>query len=58
MEIASYRMLSVVAERAGDLQTLEVAQRILAQEQEAASKLEELLAPVAEYDLREMGVAA
>jgi ferritin-like metal-binding protein YciE len=58
MEIASYRMLSVVAERAGDQRTLEVAQRILAQEQEAASKLEELLAPVAEYDLREMGVAA
>jgi hypothetical protein len=35
-----------------------VAQRILQQEQEAAAKLEGLLEPVAEYDLRQVGVAA
>jgi ferritin-like metal-binding protein YciE len=58
IEIASYRMLSVVAERAGDHETAEVAQRILQQEQEAAAKLEGLLEPVAEYDLRQVGVAA
>lgn len=58
MEIASYRMLRVVAERAGDEQTVQIADRILAEEQSAASKLETLLEPVANFDLREIGVAA
>jgi ferritin-like metal-binding protein YciE len=58
LEIASYRMLSVVARRAGDDQTLQVAQRILAQEQAAAEKIGGLLEQVAEYDLHELGVAA
>jgi ferritin-like metal-binding protein YciE len=58
LEIASYRMLKVVAERAGDQETAQVAARILEQEHEAASKLDGLLEQVAEYDLREMGVAA
>jgi len=50
-EIASYRMLCVVAQRAGDQQTLEVARRILAQEQQVAHKLDGLLEQVAELDL-------
>jgi ferritin-like metal-binding protein YciE len=58
LEIASYRMLSVVARRAGDEQTVQVAERILAQEQAAADKIGGLLEQVAEYDLRELGVAA
>ena len=58
LEIASYRLLSVVAERAGDQVTLSVVQRILGQEEAAAHKLEGLLEPVAQYDLREMDVAA
>ena len=58
VEIASYRMLSVVAQRAGDQQTLEVARRILEDEQAAARKLDGLLEQVAEYDLHEIGAAA
>jgi ferritin-like metal-binding protein YciE len=58
LEIASYKMLTVVAQRAGDQETIQLAQRILGQEQAAAQKLEGLIEPVAEYDLRQMDVAA
>jgi ferritin-like metal-binding protein YciE len=58
VEIASYRMLCVVAERSGDTQTLQVARRILEEEETAARKLEALLEQVAEYDLRELTAAA
>lgn len=57
-EIASYRMLSVVAERAGDQGTLEVAGKILEQERQAAAKLDGLLEQVAAFDLQQMGAAA
>ena len=57
-EIASYRMLRVVAERAGDHETVQVAERILAQEQAAAQKLDGLLDHVAAFDLEQMGAAA
>jgi ferritin-like metal-binding protein YciE len=58
MEIASYRMLRVVAEEAGDEETARVASRILEQEESAAHQLDGLLEQVARYDLIEMGVVA
>ncbi len=58
VEIASYRMLCVVAERADDHDTLDIARRILEQEQQAAAKLNELIEEVAEFDLGQMGLAA
>ena len=58
LEIASYRMLRQVARRAGDEQTIAVADRILAQEQAAAQKLGDLLDQVADRDLERQGVAA
>ncbi|MFZ0043127.1 MAG: DUF892 family protein [Solirubrobacteraceae bacterium] len=58
LEIASYRMLRLVAQRAGDQETVQVAEQILQQEQSAAQKLEGLLDQVAEHDLQKLGVAA
>lgn len=58
LEIASYRMLRVVARRAGDHETVQVAERILGQEETAAHKLQGLLAQVAEHDLEQMGLVA
>jgi ferritin-like metal-binding protein YciE len=43
LEIASYRSLRAVAEKAGDAETVALAERILAQEQRAAEKLDGLL---------------
>lgn len=43
LEIASYRMLRVVAQRAGDQETVQLAERILEQEQAMAAKLDGLL---------------
>jgi ferritin-like metal-binding protein YciE len=58
LEIASYRMLRVVAQQAGDHETVEVAEHILAQEEAAAEKLDGLLDQVAAYDLEQLGVTA
>ena len=58
LEIASYRMLREVARRAGDEQTVTVAERILTEEQEAARKIGSLLEQVAESDLDRQGVGA
>jgi ferritin-like metal-binding protein YciE len=58
LEIASYRMLRQVAERAGDHETVRVADQILAQEHAAAKKLSDLLEQVADHDLHQMGLAA
>ena len=51
LEIASYRMLRVAAQAAGDQETAHVAEQILGQEEEAASKLDGLIEQVARYDL-------
>ena len=58
LEIASYRMLREVAQQAGDQETVQVAEHILAQEEAAAEKLDGLLEQVAAYDLQQLGVAA
>jgi len=58
LEIASYRMLRVVAERAGDQETVEVADRILQQEEHAASTLDALLDDVSAYDVAQQEAAA
>ena len=58
LEIASYRMLREVAHRAGDTQTVAVAERILTQEQAAAKNIGGLLEQVAEHDLERQGLAA
>jgi ferritin-like metal-binding protein YciE len=58
LEIASYRMLRRVAERAGDHETVRVADQILAQERAAAEKLSDLLERIADHDLDRMGMAA
>lgn len=58
LEIASYRMLRQVADRAGDQETVRVADQILAQEQGAAEQLSDLLERVADHDLQRMGLAA
>lgn len=58
LEIASYRMLRQVAERAADHATVQVADQILVQERAAAEKLSALLEQVADHDLRQMGLAA
>jgi ferritin-like metal-binding protein YciE len=47
LEIASYRMLRTVAERAGDQETVGLAERILGEEQSAAERLDSLLEQVA-----------
>ena len=51
-------MLREVAHRAGDEETVAVAERILTQEQAAAKTIGGLLEQVAEHDLKRQGVAA
>jgi ferritin-like metal-binding protein YciE len=58
LEIASYRMLRQVARRAGDEQTVAVAERILIQEEAAAERIGGLLEQIAEHDLEGQGLAA
>jgi ferritin-like metal-binding protein YciE len=58
LEIASYRMLRQVAERAGDHETVTVADRILGEEHAAAERLSNLLERIADHDLDQMGLAA
>ena len=56
LEIAGYEQLRHVAERAGDPETVALAERILAEERAAAEKLAGMWDRAAEASLREQGV--
>lgn len=58
LEIASYRSLRAVAERAGDHETVRMAEHILSQEQAAAHKLDGLLEEAALVGLPQAARAA
>jgi ferritin-like metal-binding protein YciE len=58
LEIGGYEQLRRVARRAGDSDTEQVAERILAQENEAAERVHSQFAGALEASLREQGVAA
>jgi ferritin-like metal-binding protein YciE len=58
LEIASYELLRRVAQRAGDTETVAVADRILAQERSAAQKIHALFEPALEAALGAQGVGA
>ena len=57
LEIASYEQLKRVAQRAGDEQTVELAERILSSEREAASRLSGAFGAAIEASLEAAGVA-
>jgi len=58
LEIAAYELLRRVAARAGDPETEAMAQRILAEEREAADRVHALFDRALEAGLREQGVAS
>jgi ferritin-like metal-binding protein YciE len=58
LEIASYELLRRVAQRAGDTETVMIAERILAQERAAAQKVHALFEPALEAALGAQGVGA
>ena len=58
LEIAGYELLRRVARRVGDEQTVEIADRILAQERAAADRLDSLLPRALEASLEAQSIAA
>jgi ferritin-like metal-binding protein YciE len=58
LEIAGYELLRRVAERAGDPETAQVAERILAEERSAAAKLQSLFAQALDGSLHEQQLPA
>ena len=56
MEIASYELLTRVAQRAGDHETIAVAREIIADEQAMAAKISQNWDKFAELSLKEEGV--
>ncbi|HEV2875179.1 MAG TPA: DUF892 family protein [Thermoleophilaceae bacterium] len=58
LEIASYEQLKRVAQRAGDEETVALAERILPEERAAASAVREQFEPAVEASLREQDVRA
>jgi ferritin-like metal-binding protein YciE len=58
LEIASYELLRRVAHRAGDADTIRIADQILAQERAAAQRIRSLFEPALEAALGALGVGA
>jgi ferritin-like metal-binding protein YciE len=58
LEIASYELLRRVAHRAGDADTIRIADQILAQERAAARRIRSLFEPALEAALGALGVGA
>jgi ferritin-like metal-binding protein YciE len=58
LEIASYELLRRTAERAGDAETVQVAERILGEERAAAEKLRSLFPQALDASLRELSLPA
>jgi ferritin-like metal-binding protein YciE len=58
LEIAAYELLSRVARRAGDEQTVQLAGRILAEERAAAERIWSLLPQALDASLHEQGLPA
>jgi ferritin-like metal-binding protein YciE len=58
LEIGGYEQLKRVAERAGDQDTVQAAERILGEERAAARRIQESFDRAAEASLREQGVTA
>jgi ferritin-like metal-binding protein YciE len=57
LEIAAYSQLALVARRAGDAETAELAERILGQERAAAAAVHEQFEPAVQAALEAQGVA-
>jgi ferritin-like metal-binding protein YciE len=58
LEIAAYELLERIGRRAGNPETADLAERILAQEREAAERIHGLFGAALEASLREQGVGA
>jgi ferritin-like metal-binding protein YciE len=58
LEIAGYELLSRVAERAEDRETVQMAERILVEERAAADKVHDFFEHALESSLHEQGVAS
>ena len=58
LEIASYELLRRVAQRAGDAETVQVADRILGEERAAAGKLRSMFPQALDASLRELSLPA
>src|SRR5947209_3707307 len=58
LEIASYELLARVAHRAGDAETVRIAEQILAQERAASERIYSLFEPALEAALGAQGVGA
>ena len=58
LEIAGYELLRRVARRAGDSETEQVADQILAQEREAAESIHSQFGNALDASLRQQGVGA
>jgi ferritin-like metal-binding protein YciE len=58
LEIAGYELLKRVARRAGDRETEQLAERIIAEESHAAERIHSLFEQALEASLSELGIAA